>query len=84
MSDSEKYPTMTANKVSYVDIERASNGYIVSWGEKGSSNKSSMDHMGYTSKKKIFSIEEKEEAFENFLMYKKKAVECKHENKDIY
>lgn len=81
---SEDYPEveeMTKNKVSYVKIEKASNGYIVSWDEMDEGKKNSMEHMGSTSKKKLFSMKEDEMAWKYFVMYKKSEVEYDYDQK---
>ena len=58
-------------EVNWCNIDMADNGYIVSWDEKIKKPEGSMDHCGYKSKKKLFSNEEEDQAWETFKHYKK-------------
>ena len=86
MKHSEDYPEggemeMTKNKVSYVGIKKAINGYIVSWDEQEEKKKGCMDHRGYMSQEKLFSLEEEDNAYNYFMMYKKAEVEYDYKEK---
>jgi len=76
---SSEYP-MPQPDIRHPEIEKADNGYVVEWREKEKKPKGSMEKCDYIKRQMLFSMEEKEKAWEKYKELKMYCVDNKTES----
>lgn len=73
--ESVKYPNSSNHTdIRWVGIDLADNGFVVNWDEREKKEEGCMDHCDSVSHSKVFGQEEKDAAFDHFIMLKKKEM----------